>query len=203
MNENKWIDSPQLTTIECVKDEKTCWIMITKTMVVISEKIPFTDFVLTDKRSLLGKRPKWASAKSSSFRFSLSAARNANTKATEYETLGFCFCILVFFPFWESLNLTVCQWYGYFNVLAATIRERSDKLPCIENREGFAVHLSTLRSGAKGESRVSSWLAISTHVQKIRYFFTCVVTSLLRAGIPCITLQFTWFIKYVYIDIYI
>ena len=28
-----------------------------------------------------------------------SAARNANTKATEYVTFGFSFCILVFFHF--------------------------------------------------------------------------------------------------------
>ena len=40
------------------------------------------------------------------------------------------------------------------------IRESSDKLPCIENREGFAVHLSTWPSGAKKASDVSAadWL---------------------------------------------
>ena len=31
----------------------------------------------------------------------------------------------------------------FFSVLAATIRESSDKLPCIENREGFATHSFT------------------------------------------------------------
>ena len=54
-----------------------------------------------------------------------------------------------------------------FSVLAAMIRESSDKLPRIENREGFAVHLSTWPSGAKGEWRVSSWLAISNTREKI------------------------------------
>ena len=45
--------------------------------------------VLTDRRNLLGTRAKSASDKSSSSRFSLSAARNANTKATEYVALVF------------------------------------------------------------------------------------------------------------------
>ena len=62
-------------------------------------KFSFIDFVLTDRRSLSGKRPKSASGKFFSFRFSLSAERNANTKATEYANLGFSFSILVFFPF--------------------------------------------------------------------------------------------------------
>ena len=56
-------------------------------------------FFLADRRSLSGKRPKSASGKSSSCRFSFSAERNANTKATEYVTFGFSFSILVFFPF--------------------------------------------------------------------------------------------------------
>ena len=44
---------------------------------------------------------------------------------------------------------------------------------CIENREGFAVHSSTWPSGAKGEWCVSSWLAISTHVKKHKFFHVC------------------------------
>ena len=56
-------------------------------------------FFLADRRSLSGKRPKSASGKSSSCRFSFSAERNANTKATEYATFGFSFSILVFFLF--------------------------------------------------------------------------------------------------------
>ena len=52
-------------------------------------KFSFIDFVLTDRRSLSGKPPKSASDKSSSCRFSFSAERNANTKATEYVTFGF------------------------------------------------------------------------------------------------------------------
>ena len=90
-------------------------------------KLSFIDFVLTDRRSLSGKRPKSASGKSSNCRFSFSAERNANTKATEYVNFGFSFSKLVFSPFYESLNLTVCHRYGFFGVLAAIIRESSDK----------------------------------------------------------------------------
>ena len=37
------------------------------------------------------------------------------------------FSILVFFPSQQSLNLIVCQRYGFFSVLAVIIRESSDK----------------------------------------------------------------------------
>ena len=75
--------------------------MITKTtMVVIFDlkKFSFIDFVLND-RSLSGKRPKSANGKSSGCRFSLSAERNANAKATKCATFGFPSSILVFFLF--------------------------------------------------------------------------------------------------------
>ena len=90
-------------------------------------KFSFIDFVLTDRRSLSGKRPISADRKSSSCRFSFSDERNANTKANEQVTFGFSFSILVFFAFQESLNFTVCQRYGFLSVLAAVIRESSDK----------------------------------------------------------------------------
>ena len=90
-------------------------------------KFLFIDSVLTGGRSLSGKRPKSASGKSSSCRFSFSDVRNANTKATEYATFGLSFTILVFFPFQESLNIIICQRYGFFSVLSAIIRESSDK----------------------------------------------------------------------------
>ena len=63
----------------------------------------------------------------SSCRFSFSAERNFNTKATEQATFGFYFSVLVFFLFQESLNHIVCQRYGFFSVLAAIIRESSEK----------------------------------------------------------------------------
>ena len=61
-------------------------------------KFSFIDFVLTDRRSLLGKWPKSASSKSSGSRFLFSAERNATTKATEYATFGFSFSIIGFLP---------------------------------------------------------------------------------------------------------
>ena len=82
-------------------------------------KLSFIDFVLTDRRSILGKRPKQAIDKSSRCRFSFSADRNANTKTTKYVTFGFSFSILVFFTF--------CQQYVFFSILVAIIRRSSDK----------------------------------------------------------------------------
>ena len=55
--------------------------------------------------------------------FSFSAKKNAITKATEQATIDFSFRILVFFPFWEVLNVTVCKPLEFFSVLAAIIRQ--------------------------------------------------------------------------------
>ena len=101
MNENKWIDNSQITIMECVGanynslDGKMRWITISKTTMFAIYKVSFIDFVLINRKSLSGKRPNSASSKSSSCRFSFSAARNANTKAV---TFGFSFCIFVFSP---------------------------------------------------------------------------------------------------------
>ena len=70
-------------------------------------------------------RPKSACSKSSSCRFSFSATRNAISKATEYVTFSFSYRILVFFPFQESLNATICKRQEFSNVLAAIIRKNS------------------------------------------------------------------------------
>ena len=104
MNENKWIDNPKNN------NRRVRWRRLSRWKNVLNNdyknndgrnfqftKSSFIDFVLTDRRSLSSKRPKSASGKSFSCRFSFSSARNANTKATEYVTLGFSFCLLVFF----------------------------------------------------------------------------------------------------------
>ena len=70
-------------------------------------KFLFIDFFLTDRRNLSDTREKSACGKSSSCRFSSSAAGNAITKAIEYITFGFPFRILVFSAFKDSLNVTV------------------------------------------------------------------------------------------------
>ena len=66
------------------------------------------DLVLTNRGNLSGTRPESGSGKSSSSRFSFSAAENAISKATDFVTLGFSLRTrLVSFPFKESLNVTV------------------------------------------------------------------------------------------------
>ena len=168
MNENKWIDNPRVTIVGCVSanpsDGKMRRIMITKTkMVVIFQfsKFSFIEFVLIERRSLSGKRPKSARGKSFSCRFSFSAERNANTKAAEYLTFDFSFSILFSSPsrkVWASLSVSDTD---FFSVLAAIIRGFSRQTACIENREGFAVHSPAWPSDAKGEWLFSSWLAFS------------------------------------------
>ena len=76
---------------------------------------------------------KSARGKSSSCRFSFSAARNAITKATDYSA----------FSFWEILNVIAYRRYGFFSVLVKQL--------WIAKSEGSAIHLSTRPSGAKCE----------------------------------------------------
>ena len=85
------------------------------------KKFSVFELVLTDRMY----RPKSACSKSSSCRFSFSATRNAISKATEYVTFSFSYRILVFFPFQESLNATICKRQEFSNVLAAIIRKNS------------------------------------------------------------------------------
>ena len=63
MNENKWLQNPRITIVQCVgansSDGKMRWILITKTTMVIKfqfTKFSLIDFVLADRRSLSGKR---------------------------------------------------------------------------------------------------------------------------------------------------
>ena len=78
-----------------------------------------------------------------------------------------------------------------FCVFATITRESSDKLlvlriakalPFIYQPDCVAPKTSDVLSG--------DWL-INTR-EKVRYFFTCVVTAFLRARNPCITPQFMW-----------
>ena len=115
MNENKRIYNPPIKIIECVgaqaQDEskrnvetpqKTC-----NGRNFQCQKFSVIYSVLAVRRNPFGKRKKSACSKSSSSRFSFSAARNAITKATEYVPLGFSFRVLVFFPLQGSLNVTI------------------------------------------------------------------------------------------------
>ena len=105
INESKRIDNPRVKIVKCVgaktRDEKSVERLQKQNdgRNFQYAKLSVIDLVLTDRRNLLGSQPKSACGKSSSCRFSFSAARNAITKATEYVNFGFSFRILVFFPF--------------------------------------------------------------------------------------------------------
>ena len=154
-------------------------------------KFSFIDFVLTDRRVLSGKRPKSASSKSSSCRFSFSAERNANTKATEYVAFGFSVWILWFsFPsrkVWTSLSVSDTD---YFSVFAVITRESSDKLLVLRIVKALPfIHQPDRVTPKASDVKLIGY--INTY-KKISYFSTCVVTAFLRAGNPCITPQFVW-----------
>ena len=118
-----------------------------------------------------------------SCRFLLSAARNSITKATEYVTFSFSFRILVFLPFWQSLNVTVCKRYGFFSVLAAILRTNPDKRPWIENGESFAVHSSSLAEWRERQVTYQQLIGDIKHSweKNTRYIFTSVVATFLSA----------------------
>ena len=105
--ENKWNDKPRITIVECVgadsEDGKMRWIMITKATMVVIFTLQNYHLLTLSLPCLLGKRPKSVSGKSSSCRFSFSAERNANTKATEYVTFGF-FLKIGFLPLLEKFE---------------------------------------------------------------------------------------------------
>ena len=128
-------------------------------------KFLFIDVVLTDRRIISSKQPKSASGKSSSCRFSFSSERNANTKATEYVTFGFSFSILVSFPFWESLHLTVCHRQLILGIVKA--------LPIIYQPDRVAPKASDVSA--------ADWL----YKHRWKNFFTCVAAAFLKAGNPC------------------
>ena len=77
-----------------------------------------------------------------------------------------------FFPYFGFLSF-LGKFGRHCLKVIRILRIFSDKRPWINNGEGFAVHSSTWPSGAKGEWRASSWLAISNTREKISYFFTC------------------------------
>ena len=80
--------------------------------------------LLTDRRNLLGTRAKSASDKSSSSRFSLPAARIANTKATEYVALVFLSVFWFSSPYRKVLTSLSVRDTEYFCVLAAITQNK-------------------------------------------------------------------------------
>ena len=120
---------------------------------------------------------------------SFPAEGNGNTKATKFVTFGFPFCILVFFLFQKTFNLTVDERYNFFSVLAAIIRQTSDKL-FVMRIERVCVSFINLTEWRQRRVTCQQLIDYINTGEKIRYFFTCVVKAFLRAGNPCITPQF-------------
>ena len=139
-------------------------------------KFSVIEFVLIDRKNHSGKRPKLSFGKSSSGRFSFLVARNSITKATKYVTFSFSYRILIFFPFLESLNFTVCKrQYGYFSFIAAIINPKIFRQTTMD-WEWWRLCRSfiNLTEWWKGVWHVSIWLAISnTREQNIVFFHVC------------------------------
>ena len=93
MNENKRIDNSRLKIVKSVGARAQ------------DEKLRRNTTKTNNGRNISGKRPKSACGKSSSCQFLFSAERNA----IEYVAFGFSFRVWIFFPFRESLNVTICN----------------------------------------------------------------------------------------------
>ena len=89
-----------------------------------------------------------------------------NTRATEWVTFGFSFSILIF-HLSKGLNLTVCQQYGPFSVLAVIIRESSDKQLAL--RIVKALPFIHQPSGAKRRVTYRQLIGYINTCEKIRY----------------------------------
>ena len=140
--------------------------------VVASYSLP--DFFRTDNRNPLRKVSIWPVADLQVFD-SLSPSRET-PKATS-SPLRFARNF--------STSVSVCK-TNFSAIVRANLRNKQlwigNKInKQINSLRCFAIHQSTRLSGAKGEWRFCSWLAISTQEKKYDIFFTCVVTAFLRA----------------------
>ena len=88
------------------------------------------------------------------------------------------------------MNLTDCQRYGFFSVLAANNSRNLRRTTCIENSEDLPfIHESD--RGAPEASDVQQLIGyINTRGKKYARNFTRVVTTFLRAENLCKTPQF-------------
>ena len=81
---------------------------------------------------------------------------------------------------WTSLSVSDTDFLVFNRHDLRKLRQTT----CIENREGFAVHSSTWPNGAKGEWRISSWLAASTYVKKCDIFLRVLLRLFSEPEIP-------------------
>ena len=151
----------------------------------------FIDFVLTDRISLSGKRPKSVSGKSSGCRFSFSAAKNVNSKAIEYVTFGFCFCVLVF-PLIEEFELHCLSAIRIFQFFS---RHNPRKFRQTTLVLGIVKALPFIHQPdrvAPKAGDVSAAGLLYQHTWKNTKFFHACCYGFYRAVNPCLTPHFMW-----------
>ena len=125
-----------------------------------------------------GTRPKAACGKSSCCRSSFSVGRNPITKATDYVTFSFSFRILVVYP---PLAMRIFKCFSS--------RDPRQKISTNDLR------LRMMRALIGWHEKTNEVVAADWRYQtdvKLSYFSRCIVTAFLRAGNPCVTLQFIW-----------
>ena len=98
-NENKRIDNPRIKIVKIKMKNALKHCKNKHERDFQYKKFSVTDFVVNDRRNLSGTQLKAACGRPPNCRFSFSATRNANTKATEHVTFAFSLRNLVFFPF--------------------------------------------------------------------------------------------------------
>ena len=98
-NENKRIDNPRIKIVKIKMKNALKHCKNKHERNFQYKKFSVTDFVVNDRRNLSGTQLKSACGRPPNCRFSFSATRNANTKATEHVTFAFSLRNLVFFPF--------------------------------------------------------------------------------------------------------
>ena len=126
-------------------------------------KLSVIELVLTHKKNLSGARPKSACGKYFSCRFSLSAAGNAITKATEYIISGFSFSS----PsrkVWMSLSISDTDFQCFILLNPKKFWQKTF----------IFINL-----------KAADW-RYQTQEKKPYYFYMCCY-GFLRAGCPCVT----------------
>ena len=137
----------------------------------------FTSSSPTEEIFQVHNQNQQSCGKSSSCRFSLSAASNNITKVIC--NFRFFFSILVFLPFQESLKVTVCKRCGFLSgFLAAIFRDRKFRQTTVKDLPFIHQH-----HVARKVRRISTDCRYQTHVKKYCIFSFVLVR-------PFITPQF-------------
>ena len=196
MNENKWIDSPRITIVQCLDAN----IKLSRWKCVLNlnyenynerncqgSKFSFIDFVLTDRKSLSGKQSKsaMASGKSSRCRFSFLAARIRNFRIRNFR---FSFSFNGFLPLLGKFERH-CLWaIRIFQCFSCRNRKKIPTnhlvlwivkaLPFIHQPD---------RVAPKGSDMSATDWRYQTHVKKYRIFSRVLLRLFSGLEMPCMT----------------